>query len=67
MNSQVQNTVTFHICLVICTNCFLSPARKNMTSTADIGLVEHKHHLTLYTEPDENDLKVLVLASVVVS
>jgi len=38
-----------------------------MTSTADIGLVEHKHHLTLYTEPDENDLKVLVLASVVVS
>lgn len=57
MNSEVQNTVVFHICLVICTNCFLLPARKNMTTlTADNRLVKHKHRLTLYTECDENDL-----------
>lgn len=58
MISEVQNTVVFHIYLVICTSCFLLPARKNITAlTADIKLVEYKHQLTSYSECDENDLK----------
>lgn len=48
MNSEVQNTVVFYVCLVITTNCSVLRARKNVVPiAADTKLPEHKHQLTL--------------------